>query len=291
MKIFVAGGTGVIGIPTVRALSAHGHDLTVARRADVDIFDRHAVAIAVAGHDAVVNLLTAIPPLAKASRKKAWAMNERLRRDASRNLVDAAQASTVTRFVQESICFPYVDGGDAWITEDSPREYNWATESSAAAERTALSFVGDGRDAVVLRFGALYSADSSYAEAFNRFARRHVNPFIGPARAWMSSIHADDAAAAVVAALTIPSGVYNVVDDEPLRRRDAGAVVAEAVGRTRLWTLPGASMMPRVAKDLMRSQRVSNAKLRATGEWAPTHPSIRGSWPSAVRPRPTAGAS
>lgn len=47
----------------------------------------------------------------------------------------------------------------------------------------------------------------------------------------MSSIHMIDAGAAVVAALGVPGEVYNVVDDEPLAKRDFGAALAAAAGR------------------------------------------------------------
>ena len=35
---------------------------------------------------------------------------------------------------------------------------------------------------------------------------------------------------------------------------------------------------PVSAKLLMRSLRISNAKLKGVSDWTPRHPSIRGSW-------------
>ena len=52
----------------------------------------------------------------------------------------------------------------------------------------------------------------------------------GKPGAYMSSLHADDAATAVVAALDAPTGIYNVCDDEPLTRRDALDAFAAAFG-------------------------------------------------------------
>jgi uncharacterized protein YbjT (DUF2867 family) len=107
MKVFLAGGTGVVGRPALAALVADGHDVTAVARGDakaalveglggtpvaVDLFDPHAVEVAVAGHEAVVNLATHIPPLGRMARKRAWAVNTRLRTEASRALVDAALA-------------------------------------------------------------------------------------------------------------------------------------------------------------------------------------------------------
>ena len=47
----------------------------------------------VAGHDVVCNLATRIPPTAHAARSAAWADNDRIRREASRHLVDGALAT------------------------------------------------------------------------------------------------------------------------------------------------------------------------------------------------------
>jgi hypothetical protein len=45
----------------------------------------------------------------------AWKENDRLRRDASANLVDAAVACGVTKFIQESFAPTYPACGDRWI--------------------------------------------------------------------------------------------------------------------------------------------------------------------------------
>ncbi|HET7719349.1 MAG TPA: hypothetical protein VFK43_05225, partial [Acidimicrobiales bacterium] len=95
-------------------------------------------------------------------------------------------------------------------------------------------------------------------------------------------IHAEDAGRAVAAALAVPSGTYNVGDDEPLTRAEAGRAAAEALGVRPPHTL-GAVMraaMPSSAKALMRSLRISNQRFKDASDWTPLHPSIRGSWAS-----------
>jgi nucleoside-diphosphate-sugar epimerase len=120
---------------------------------------------------------------------------------------------------------------------------------------------------------------------FNTLVRRRLNPFLGDPATFTSFIHADDAAAAVVAALTAPAGIYNVVDDEPVTRAEAGRVVADALGVKPPHAVPKPlrAASPPSAKLLMRSQRVSHARFTAATGWIPSHPSIRGSWPSEVR--------
>jgi nucleoside-diphosphate-sugar epimerase len=297
MKIFLTGGTGVVGTRAVPALVAAGHDVTAVARGEakaelvrtmgaapvvVDLFDADAVRAAVVGHEVVVHLATNIPPLTKASGKQAWTMNDRLRREASGHLIAAATATGAARYVQESICFPYVDAGDRWIDEAAPIDHTPdAFAGAAVAEAATAAFTAAGGTGVVLRFGQFYAADSTHTRSFNRAVRWHVNPFVGAPDAYSTFVHAEDAGSSVVAALSAPPGIYNVTDDEPLTRVQAGCAVAEALGIRRPLTLPRwmQAMAPASAKPLTRSLRVSNASFKDSTGWAPAHPSIRGSWP------------
>jgi nucleoside-diphosphate-sugar epimerase len=297
MKLFLAGGTGVVGTRALPALVAAGHEVTAVARSDakadlvralggdpvtVDLFDRDAVVAAVLGHEVVVNLATSIPPLSKAARGSAWATNERLRRDASNHLVDGALATAAVRYVQESIAFPYVDNGDRWIDEDHPVDQVGPFTGARDAEAAAARFAEHGGVGVVLRFAQFYAPDSSHTKAFNATARRRVNPFLGPPGGYTSFVHAEDAGSAVVAALRAPSGTYNVVDDEPLTRAEAGGILAEVLGVKPPHTVPRVvqAATPASAKLLMRSLRVSNQRFKDATGWQPAHPSIRGSWPA-----------
>lgn len=297
MKIFLAGGTGVVGTRALPALVAAGHDVSAVARTDakadlvrslggepvtVDLFDHDAVRDAVVGQEVVVNLATSIPALAKAARGSAWTTNERLRREASSNLVDGALRAGAVRYVQESIAFPYVDNGDQWIDEDHPVDQVGPFSGARDAEAAAARFAERGGDGVVLRFAQFYAPESSHTQAFNTSVRRRVNPFLGDPGGYTSFIHAEDAGAAVVAALRAPSGIYNVADDEPLTRAEAGRIVAEALGVKPPYAVPRAvrAATPASAKLLMRSLRVSNGRFKDATGWQPAHPSIRGSWPA-----------
>src|SRR4051812_9122512 len=152
MKVFVAGATGVLGKRAVRELVAAGHDVTGVARSEekaalvrslgatpvkVDLFDPAAVKDAVAGHDVVCNLATHIPPTSKMAFPKAWDENNRIRTEASRNLVDAALAAGASRYIQESICFVYGDHGDEWIDEDTTLDVPKLVRSVVSAEEQA----------------------------------------------------------------------------------------------------------------------------------------------------------
>ena len=288
MKVFVAGGTGVIGRHAVPALVAAGHSVTViarspdrdalvasmgARPSRTDLFDRDAVSAAVRGHDAVVNLASHIPPLHRAARMAAWEENDRIRAEGSANLAAAAREHGAQRFVQESITFPYLDGGEGWIDEESPRPSNEITASVDSAEDAALRFDDAGRVGVVLRFAQFYAPDAAHTKAFALSFRFRLNPLVGEPDAYISFIGMPAAARSVVAALDLPGGVYNVADADPPTRREAADTVASALGR-RSPLNPPMSLVKRVnpsAEILARSQRVSTDKLRSSSDWAPDH--------------------
>jgi nucleoside-diphosphate-sugar epimerase len=292
MRIFVAGGTGVIGWRAVQRLVAAGHDVTaVARTEDkaelvrslgaepvqVSLFDRDRLAAAVAGHDVVVNLATHIPGIRSAALPGSWAENDRIRTQGSANLVDAALGAGAGRYVQESITFTYPDAGDAWIDEDRPIDPGKALSAVNAAEAAAARFTAAGGVGVVLRFGLFYAPDSSHTAEQVSAARRGIGAVVGDPDAYQSMIHADDAASAVVAALAAPAGIYNVVESEPSTKREVAAVLGAAVGRTPRALVPGkaAKLAGAVTSPLSRSQRVSNRRfVEATG-WTPRFASVR----------------
>ena len=245
MKIFLTGATGVVGTRALPRLVAADHDVTAVARTDekaalieqlggtpvrCDLFDPTAVTDAVVGNEAVINLATHIPPVARAARRSSWATNDRLRTEASANLIAAALASGVERFVQESICFSYADHGDSWVDEDAPRTENAVTASASAAEGNAARIAEAGGAAVVLRFAQFYSADSEHVSTFQALARRRIPPLPGDPGSYASFIHAEDAGAAVAAAVGAPAGTYNIGDDQPLTRSDANAVIARVGG-------------------------------------------------------------
>jgi NAD dependent epimerase/dehydratase family enzyme len=104
----------------------------------------------------------------------------------------------------------------------------------------------------------------------------------GKGDAYLSSIWVEDAARAIVVALAeAPAGVYDVVDDEPLTRDAFDEVLAQSVGRRRLWRVPSGvvKMMAGVAADVAsRSLRVSNRRFKEATSWRPEVPDMRKGW-------------
>jgi len=254
-----------------------------ARAVGVDLFDADAVRHAVAGSDVVCNLATHIPATTRMAMPGAWAQNDRIRTEGSRNLVDGALASGVERYVQESIAFVYRDGKDQWIDETSPIEPVANLASATVAESHAARVTAAGATGVVLRFAAFYGPDSDATLDMIKLARRRIALGAGP-RAFVSSITTDDAAGAVLASISAPAGLSNVGDDEPVTRREFFAILAGALGVRPPRIAPAglAKLGGAKASVLTRSQRISNrAFVDATG-WAPVHRSVRQGWPFVV---------
>lgn len=299
MQVFVTGATGVLGRPIVRRLVASGHEVrTLSHSAanaatlrslgvepvEADLFDIASLRDAVAGCDAILHLATKIPPTSRAGRLSSWAENDRIRREGTANLVTAALDSTVTTFVYPSFAFVYPDSGDAWIdattTEPAPTAI---LRSTLDAEAEVARFASAaGHRGLSLRMGAFYGSDVPSAREQLRMARSGIVGLPGRPGTFWPTIWIDDAADAVVAALSQgASGVYDVVDDEPLTRAQVWVAMAGAVGRKRLRRLP-AWLLRLVggvgAMTMSRDLRISNRRFKAETGWAPTVVDARAGW-------------
>jgi nucleoside-diphosphate-sugar epimerase len=289
MKVFVAGATGVLGRRAVRELVASGHTVTAIARtpekaelvsrlgavpATLSLFDADDIARVCAPHDAICNLATRIPSPTNTS-PDAWRENDRIRSVGSRILTDAAIANGITRFVQESISFLYADGGDAWIDENVALDVMPGMSSVLDAEANARRL----SDGVVLRFGLFVSDRDSYTDFAIARAERGKPVALGSPDAYISPVHADDAAAAVVAALDAEPGTYNVCVDEPPTRRAYTDALTDAFGIKRV------ALHAQGSGYLARSHRISNRRFRAASGWAPRYADATDLWGAVARDR------
>jgi nucleoside-diphosphate-sugar epimerase len=252
VRVFVAGASGVIGRRLVPLLVDAAHEVTGMTRSPetaaamrgagveavvCDALDAPAVRAAVrdAAPDAVVHQLTAIPWRIDPRRfARDLELNDRLRTEGTRILVDAAEAAGASRIVAQSIAFAYEPTGarvkdeDAPLYVDAPKAFRRSARAIAALEQTVLSAGG-----VVLRYGYFYGPGTGFDRDGYMgvdVARRRV-PIVGSGRGVWSFIHVDDAARATVAALTRGrSAPYNVVDDEPAEVREWLPAYAAALG-------------------------------------------------------------
>lgn len=296
MKVFFTGATGVIGREAIPALLEQGDEVTAAVRTGsdtawlddlgvrtiaVDLFEFESVTAAVDGHDAIVHFATAIPAQSDFTKRSAWAINDRLRTDAARNLVDAALAHEIGVFVQEAVSFVYADGGSRWLDEDSPVDTVWeVVDSALVAERETERITDAGGRGVALRLPRLYGPGRASAEFLQAVAARKV-PVVGSGDNFVSHLHVADAGRAVAAALSAPAGVYNVADSDPLTASDEMSLLAELLDAPQPRRIPfplARAGAGKAARMLTVSHRVSAARFRMATGWEPVVVTARDGW-------------
>jgi nucleoside-diphosphate-sugar epimerase len=296
LRVFIAGGTGVIGQRVVPALTKAGHEVVASSRSEtglarlrdfgaqavtMDLMDAASVRRAMGKPDVVINMSTHIPASAAAKRLPwSWRENDRVRRIGAANLAIAARLAGADCVIQESFAPAYEDHGDEWIDERwrlNPSRFNRTVLDAEAAIAQFTKFGGRG---VVLRFAYFYGSDSVATREMVDSVRRGVSPLVGSLEAYYPTVSHDDAAAAVVDALHLPAGTYNVVDDQPLTRGEWLESLARALDvappRHRSPWLPAFDGGGTELRS--RSQRVSNRKLRELADWRPTARSMRDGW-------------
>ncbi|MBY5162162.1 NAD-dependent epimerase/dehydratase family protein [Salsipaludibacter albus] len=295
MEIFVTGATGVLGRRVLPDLVAAGHAVTAVARShpeavlaagatpvQVDLFDPATVRDVVDGHEAVVDLATSIPPTNRMIQRSAWRMNDRLRTEASANLADAVLAVGTDRYVRESYFGVFADGGDGWVDDTSAVDPVWPALTALDGEASARRVTAAGHVGVALRFAQFVGPDAGHTRDQVTTARRWgIAPFFGDPDGYLPTIHLDDAAAAVVAALDAPAGTWIVADDRPLRRREHAEALSAAVGR-RLRLPPRWISRVGPLRMLDRSVRLDAGAFRDATGWAPTFLDAASAWHQVV---------
>jgi nucleoside-diphosphate-sugar epimerase len=295
MRIFVAGGSGAIGVPLVRALVAAGHQVTALTRshgkqgalramgatpAVADALDASALLAVVeaARPTHVIHQLTALPK-GGVRRASDLVPTNRLRVDGTRNLLDAAMSVGAKRLIGGS--FAPLHG----IGPAAPPETRDGLVAVESMESQILDASRSGRiEGIVLRYGLFYGLGNPATEYMMALVRRRLLPVVRGDRSLLSCIHVTDAVSATVAALDRGSagGVYDIVDDRPLSMTEIVRALAEAAGAPAPFTVP--SWLPKLVAPYMAmitSMRLplSNDRARAELGWRPAYPTIRDGLP------------
>ncbi len=279
MKVLIAGATGALGVPLVRALIASGHQVLGITRTPgkssrlatlgaqpivADVMDRENLLRAVDGQraDAVVHALTALP--------KNGPMRHR----------DMYQTDALRDY-------GFGNWGDSILTEEQPfappgrsRELERHLAGLRSMEQQIFEATRVGWiEGVSLRYGSFYGPEST-APLIDLLRRRSL-PLPAGGQTFMSWIYIEDAAAAMVAAIERGRAgqAYNIVDNEPVRWHDFMTELARAVGAPAPWSLPrwALRLVAPFAEIIMAetSLRVSNARARSELDWVPSVPTYR----------------
>jgi nucleoside-diphosphate-sugar epimerase len=294
MKIFVAGASGAIGQPLVAELIRQGHAVTGMTRSDagaerlrkagatvarVSAFDGAALeeALRRSSAEVVIDELTARPK--HPSEMAAAAAGDcKLRLEGGGNLLRAARARGVRRYIQQSTGF-FLKAGDGLADETESLAVD-ASPFVAAASRTYTELesrlLSDPKiEGVALRYGFFYGPNTWFHPdgASADQMRKQETPVIGSGAGVWSWVHIDDAAEATVAALNAPPGIYQIVDDDPSPVSVWLPAFAKFVGAPAPPRISEEQARPLAGEDAIyyhtRLRGASNKKARATLSFRP----------------------
>ncbi|HKV98901.1 MAG TPA: NAD-dependent epimerase/dehydratase family protein [Vicinamibacterales bacterium] len=291
MRVFVAGGSGTIGLPLVRALVAAGHHVTALTRspgkqgelrglgasvAVADALDRDALmaAVAAARPTHVIHQLTALPKDGVRRAKDLEATN-RLRIEGTKNLLDAAIAAGAGRFVVGSFAILSDRGADMTGPVAD------AFDATRSMERQVLEATTRGAiEGVVLRYGLFYGSEAPSTMAMIEQVRKRRAPVVRDDTSLLPVIQLDDAVSATVLALERAPGasVYDIVDDRAVSMTEIVETIAEYTGSSAPFRVPAwlpKLVAPYIARITSVRLRLSNAQAKAELAWRLRYPTMR----------------
>ncbi len=198
-----------------------------------------------------------------------WSRNTAVRTTGTRNLLAAAAAAKVRKYIQQSVGLIYAPAGDRWVDESFPM----APASAIVAPVLEMeeSVRASPLDWIIVRGGVFYGPGTDRMLEWNERALAGDLKMPGAGDDFLSLIHVEDMADAVVAAAASPlrNAVLNVVDDQPVSYKELFEFVARAQGAP----APAADGPP-----IFPSLRISNARAKEQLMWHPRHKSYRDGW-------------
>ncbi|REF99210.1 nucleoside-diphosphate-sugar epimerase [Asanoa ferruginea] len=302
MRVFVAGGAGVLGRRLVPQLLARGHQVTATTTsaAKLDLLERQgadavvmngldagsvARAVADARPDVIVHQMTGIslthggkPDLKHFDR---WSVPTiRLRTEGTDHLLAAAEDNGVAHFVAQGYANWNGIRQGGWVkTEEDPLDLHEGTaaHTSMVALRHVEEVVGKAGGAV-MRYGAFYGPSATDDQV--ELVRKRQFPLVGRGTGYASWIHLDDAASATVLAVEQQArGVFNIVDDEPAPASQWLPYLAACAGAKPPMRIPTWLARPLAGKVVVvmmtEGRGFSNAKAKRELGWELRYPSWR----------------
>ena len=277
MRVFVTGGSGFVGGHVIEALQAAGHEVLALARSPssasrVAAYGATPVlgALGEVGPDALRACDAVVHAAAHVASWGPWEDFARINIEGTRQLLDAARAAGLRRFVHigtEAALFAGQDLVDIDESCPHPKRQRFAySRSKAEAEELVLA-ADDvaGMRTVVLRPRLVWGPrDASVGAAVERMAKDGTWSWLDHGRHRTSTCHVDNLCAAVDAALTADTGgrSYFIADDGERSLRDFLSAIAAARGLS----LPDRSVPGWAARSLAA---VLDIAWRAVGRVTP----------------------
>lgn len=241
----------------VRAVSRHPPEPAIGiEPVRGDILDPEQMAAALEDCSVVIHAATAVPTPGGGGD---WALNDRIRREGTANLLAAASANGARCYLQQSIAMLSSVSDERPQTEDDPIVGAGHLTSAIDMEGLVQASPLDWR---IVRGGLFFGPGTGREAALRSAAQEPDWRMPGDGTGWLSPIHVEDMAAAMVCVLQngAAQSVYSATDDHPVTWRDLCLTLAGALG-----VAPPSAGGPAP----LPSFRVSNERLRRLG-WRPS---------------------
>jgi nucleoside-diphosphate-sugar epimerase len=282
MRVFITGGTGLIGTAVTAELLAHGHEVAVLARSDASadkaraagaepvpgaLADLDAIRAAAAGADGVIHLAFGND----FSSPEALAANI-AEETAALDALDETLAGTEKPLVIVSGT-PSAEGRAA--TEDDPLPTDGPV---GGRSRTVARLLGTtGLRATAVRLPRTVHADGmgGFAGLLTQIARQSgVSGYPGDGAQRWPAVHALDAAVLFRLALERAEAgtAWHAVDDEGDAVRDIAEVIGRRLGLP-VQQVPVEQYGP-IGPVFAADQPASSARTRELLGWTPTHPRL-----------------
>ncbi len=279
MRIFITGGTGLIGRRLCKALLAEGHELTVLSRNPASVPVKcgagvHALASLAEWHpalsfDAVINLAgePIIDKRWSAQRKQVlWDSRVTLTEELVRRIAAAEHKPSV--LLSGSAVGYYGNGGDRMLDEAADTGEGFAAELCKAWEDAARIAEKLGVRVCLLRTAPVLSNDGGMLARMLPPFKLGLGARLGNGKQWMSWVHIEDYAAMVLRLLHDEQthGPYNMAAPNPVTNAEFTATLAAVQRRPAFFVAPAALLklaMGESASLLLEGQRALPRKMEA----------------------------
>ena len=295
MKIFIIGGTGLVGSYILPKLVERGDSVFALTRSEVKIDKiRKLGAEPILGDiskpeifrkelpgDLEIIVLLAMPSVTPGKRMTAKRKSE-LRKETNdffRNSMDLAIHFNVP------IILP---GGTSYrIGENEVADESWPilrtglTEIGSDTDELVNSAIKTGHPEIIqLIYGKIYGNGGLFRFVFNMMERGR-SKIIGKGDNYIPNIHASDAASAIIKAIEkLPVGEkFIIADDTPVTQKDFTEYMAALMNKKRPGHIPGFIVKLILGKDFYEIVRmnckVTNEKAKRILGWQPQYPSYK----------------
>jgi nucleoside-diphosphate-sugar epimerase len=295
MKIFVIGGTGLVGSYLIPGLVSEGNDVYVLTRNKSKIEKiRKLGAYGILGdirkphlfrnklhQNPDIMVLLAMPsviPGRRITRKRKKELKEETN-DFFRNTMDLAMHYDVP------VILP---GGTSYHTEkDEIADESWPilrlglTEIGSDTDEMVNKAIKTNNPKIIqLIYGKIYGNGGLFRVMYNMMEKGR-SKIIGKGDNYIPNIHAGDAANAIIKAIEkMPIGEkFIIADDTPVTQKDFTLYMAELMNKKRPGKIPAFIIKLILGKDfyeiIRMNCKVSNEKAKRMLGWSPQYPSFK----------------